>query len=363
MMNIIKAVKAVYSCSKEKVQLLDERFQFLWSNYPDPEPVTLAGLEFDAGTLPRLPIRQETFCRLKDSFAVRITPLNDDLNEDPEEDIGEPGKICGYLLVIYDLEDVQRIYTHSAKYKEQSVLMGNLRSGLSSLNLTAEKLQIDPLYYSPDASRRITAAVLKTLSMSTNQSIVDRIYSGKVKPSAVQLSTELSNSAGETARWLDSEFCHFTAEIAADICIRANWYLIESAVLNLVINAYMYSDAVVKLISLSLERRDGQAVVTVSDNGTNADIPRIEKLSYYRTRKIEFREQEGLGLPIARLTAENFGGSIAFGKSPTGGLAVSLSFPCPDEKEFSLRSENRRLPFFPFEYQLCILSKGKDIYE
>ena len=348
-MDITDAVKAVYSCSGEKVQLVDENFRFLWSNYPDPQIIPLTELEFDAGSLPRLPVPKETYCRLWDSLAVRITPLKED------------GAVRGYLLAIYDIDDVQRIYTHSAKYKEQTVLMGNIRSGLSALNLTAEKLRIAPLNYSSDAYRQVTSAIMKTLAVSTNQSIVDRIYSGKIKTSAVQLSQELSHSAEETARCLCSENCRFSAEIEPDITVRANWYLIESSVLNLVINAYMYSDAVLKEITVRLKKQDGQAVLNVSDNGTDVDIQRIERLSHYRTREIEYREQEGLGLSVARLTAEQFGGSISFDRSPSGGLSVTMTFPSPDEKDFSLRSPTRRLPFFPFEYQLCILSKGKSI--
>ncbi|SDB30934.1 Histidine kinase-, DNA gyrase B-, and HSP90-like ATPase [Ruminococcaceae bacterium FB2012] len=345
-MNITDAVKAVYSCSKEKAVLYDEKFRFIWRNTDDIIPPVFDELIFDGSEPRRLPIEQETVCRLGESAAVRITPLC------------EEGKLCAYLLVLYDIEDVQRIFAHSAKQKEQEVLMGNVRNGLAGLSITADKLRSNPLYYAPDAAKEIRAALLNTLSATTNQSIVNRIWSGKVKLTSVDVSAELAHSAEETARLMNSEFCELTADIARGVYVKAAWNLLESAVLNLIVNAYMYCNAVKKQIALTLRRVDNDAVITVSDNGTGADIARIEKLSHYRTREIEYKQRECLGLALARSAAELFGGSLKLEPSPTGGLAASIVLPCRDSNDFILHSSQKTLRFFPLDYQMCILSKG-----
>ena len=349
-MSIIESVKAAYSSTGEKAQLYDETFKFLWSSC-SIEAVTLNSLDFDASQRRRRLPSSETYCRYQNKYTVKITPLREEKKR----------KICGYLLLFYDIEDVRNIYAHSVMQKDEGVLLGNVRDSLSALSFTADKLRVNSLYYSTEAARDMRRAILKTLSCTTNHSILNHVISGRMKPIPVMLSRELEHSAQETSRHIGSELCELNIDIAPNVVVKTDWYLLESAVLNLLVNAYMYNSALKKIITLKLEQTDNTAVITVSDNGTSANLERIEKLSHFSNREIESREQECLGLVIARCAAEQFGGSISFSQTPTGGLAVEMQLPIGSDRSYSLFSEHRMLPFIVYEYQFCILSKGVEL--
>ena len=86
---------------------------------------------------------------------------------------------------------------------------------------------------------------------------------------------------------------------------------IERAVVNLVSNALKYSPPG-SPVTVRAERSDGEAVVSISDQGIGIppeDLPHIFE-RYYRVRACKKTEGLGLGLYISRLIVEAHGGRI-----------------------------------------------------
>jgi len=93
---------------------------------------------------------------------------------------------------------------------------------------------------------------------------------------------------------------------------------------NLVDNACKWARSRVEVRS-SLE--DGRVVTTVDDDGPGLDPSLRESVLKRGVRADEAAPGSGLGLAIVADLVELYGGSIALGASPLGGLRATLSLP------------------------------------
>jgi len=83
------------------------------------------------------------------------------------------------------------------------------------------------------------------------------------------------------------------------------------------------------LITVSLERRQKEAIVHVKDTGIGidaADLPHIFE-RFYRADHARSRHGTGLGLAIAQTLAEQLGGGITAQSTPGKGSTFSVKFP------------------------------------
>jgi two-component system sensor histidine kinase BaeS len=99
---------------------------------------------------------------------------------------------------------------------------------------------------------------------------------------------------------------------------------------NLLDNAVRYTDAGGR-ISINLEARDQQAILTVSDTAPGASEEDCERLfeRLYRLEASRNRNSggSGLGLAICRNIVEAHGGQIQAEPGPLGGLLVTVALP------------------------------------
>jgi signal transduction histidine kinase len=118
-----------------------------------------------------------------------------------------------------------------------------------------------------------------------------------------------------------------TIEIAVegeDVSAAVDGEMLRAAVLNLVLNAAQAMGGQGR-ITVRLGRRDSLATIEVRDSGPGipADI-RDRVLEPFFTTKAR---GGGLGLPIARRTAELHGGSLTLECPEAGGTIVTVSIP------------------------------------
>jgi len=100
--------------------------------------------------------------------------------------------------------------------------------------------------------------------------------------------------------------------------------LIKQSMLNLMLNALQAMPAGGELM-LTLQQRDGHAVIDVIDTGPGIPaevIPRIFA-AYYSTKK----GGTGLGLPMAKRIADEHGGSLTVTSDPGKGTDFCLRLP------------------------------------
>lgn len=82
-------------------------------------------------------------------------------------------------------------------------------------------------------------------------------------------------------------------------------------------------------ITVSVERRERQAVIVVSDNGIGIEADALEHIfeRFYRADRARSRQGTGLGLSIAKTLIEQLGGHIAAESVPGQGSTFSLFLP------------------------------------
>ncbi len=104
--------------------------------------------------------------------------------------------------------------------------------------------------------------------------------------------------------------------------------LLTQAFSNLIENAILHTPAGT-IVTVSLAHRNGEAVVTISDDGPGVPPDEHPKLfqRFYRLEASRTRPGYGLGLPLVAAIAELHGASIAIESQPGRGFAISLRFP------------------------------------
>jgi PAS domain S-box-containing protein len=109
-----------------------------------------------------------------------------------------------------------------------------------------------------------------------------------------------------------------------DVSVTADGEMVRATMLNLLLNAAQAMAGNGRIV-VSTRRTDGSALVQVRDNGPGipAEI-RDQVFEPFFTTKAR---GGGLGLPIARRTAELHGGSLTLECPPSGGTVVSMSLP------------------------------------
>jgi signal transduction histidine kinase len=106
------------------------------------------------------------------------------------------------------------------------------------------------------------------------------------------------------------------------LTIRADAEMVRAALLNLLINAAQAAGDQGR-ISVTVGPTAAGATITVRDNGPGIPAKTLERVfePFFTTKA----RGGGLGLPIARRTAERHGGSLTLVCPPGGGTVATLS--------------------------------------
>jgi PAS domain S-box-containing protein len=109
-----------------------------------------------------------------------------------------------------------------------------------------------------------------------------------------------------------------------DVSVMADGELVRATVLNLLLNAAQAMAGRGRIV-VSTMRQDGIAVVRISDTGPGI-APEIREQIFEPFFTTKARGG-GLGLPIARRTAELHGGALTLECPPEGGTVLTMSLP------------------------------------
>jgi PAS domain S-box-containing protein len=118
---------------------------------------------------------------------------------------------------------------------------------------------------------------------------------------------------------------HLTITVSGEsVQARVDGDMLRAALLNLLLNAGQAMGGT-GAVSIVIARRDGDLSVEVRDNGPGipAEIHRQVFEPFFTTKA----RGGGLGLAIAKRTAEVHGGSLTFVCPPEGGTVMTVSFP------------------------------------
>jgi two-component system CheB/CheR fusion protein len=110
-----------------------------------------------------------------------------------------------------------------------------------------------------------------------------------------------------------------------DLTITADPQLIRAAVLNLLLNAAQAMDGHGR-ITVAIARSGGLCTIAVRDTGPGIPMELRDRIfePFFTTKA----RGGGLGLPIARRTAELHGGTLTLTSPATGGASFTMELPC-----------------------------------
>lgn len=189
--------------------------------------------------------------------------------------------------------------------------------------LTALRLDIDTL-----GDRAVTGRLIDDVE-AVNRAVDDVILeSRQIVSDNGAVSVDLARIARErTEFWsalAEDTARKITVEIPREtLPVRAGRSALEATLDALLGNVFAHTPSGVDLMVAVHAVRDGGAVLVVEDAGPGFPDSAVVQ------RGRSGSASTGLGLDIARRTAEDSGGTMSFGSSPQGGARVALRFGAP----------------------------------
>jgi signal transduction histidine kinase len=115
-----------------------------------------------------------------------------------------------------------------------------------------------------------------------------------------------------------------------DLIVQGNSVLLTRAVSNLLDNAIKYTQTGGH-VNVTLERTNGQAIVSVIDNGPGIrakDLPRVFEKFFRARSELDEVPGTGLGLAIVKTIAEQHSGEVWVESAPESGSKFTIVLPC-----------------------------------
>jgi signal transduction histidine kinase len=139
---------------------------------------------------------------------------------------------------------------------------------------------------------------------------------------------DLGALVGEEVSQRATDRVPVTAEVEEGLEVTGSRGQLGRVLANLLDNAQRHARAEVRA---SVRRRDGQVVLTVTDDGAGVPESERERIFERFVRLDDARSRDdggaGLGLAIARDVAERHGGTLTVRRSPGGGALFELRLP------------------------------------
>ena len=190
-----------------------------------------------------------------------------------------------------------------AVHRVSDSVVHELRTPLARLQATLRELEADPerneallgeAVSEVDRLQTIFEAVLRISRIEAAR------YAGET--SAVDLSALLEDAAEYYQPEAEERGQTLATDVAAGLSIRGDRDLIFQAVLNLIDNAVKYAPRGGR-IAVAAAERDGEVLVTVTDNGPGIRAELREKVTERFFRAPEMAAEPGLGLGLALVSA------------------------------------------------------------
>ena len=336
----------LYKNSGEKIVIANQNLIAMWKSHDYlPDVISQNDLGMNRDEPVTLPIKKLHVFKFTDSYTVKLFPII------------EQDETTGYILTFLDSEDIEKIYSKSILNQYRRRMLGNERMALMPIiNEASEyyyKGQDIPKEFFLNAKKNVT----KLLSHNVNQSQISRYYSNEIILKLTSITQTLEEVVTRFKNELELEDINFTYDIEHGLFCKMDSSCLAVTVLNLLVNGYMYNNSMEKNILLKVYTENGNLIIDVWDNGTSADV---EKLERYKKpfNNIELSSKgESLGLSLVNKFAEYFNGDLTFIKDDNG-LTVRVSLPYRHEDPTCFKS---RPAIFPsgiyFDAISCVIAK------
>lgn len=211
----------------------------------------------------------------------------------------------------------------------------DLKTPITSIIGYAEGI-LDGVATSPEKMREYMTVICKKArslqSLSEDLSLLSRLENAQLPLDKHE------EDFGALVTEVASEFKHNEVEMTLETDITPGLRVMidrermARVLLNLFQNSVKYKkpEQSGAAISLALIKRDGSALLTVSDSGmgiAQSDMPHVFNQFYRADASRGLQSGSGLGLSIARQLVQLHGGKIWIVNNPGGGISVNIALP------------------------------------
>lgn len=328
---IFESLKEVYKYSKEKMAICDDQMQLIWANGEEfSNKITSDSFSIN-GDILNLPISETITAEfpIENSwkyYSVQIEPILEDEDDDP----------IGYLLHFFDCEDVQIISDRSSHLLYKSNFFGNIRTELSSILSVLNILkQNNDFANKPEFEKfdnEVRYHILRTYSHMVNYCELSKYNTAQFYLKYQNIAYIIQMICEETKECF-GEDCDLTWELDEIVYMDMNSERLRGALLNLLVNSYIYNSKENKQIKVTLKKTKSSIIIAVRDNGDGMDKNTIEKAMKPFGSFEDYGENESLGIALAVKFSEFFNGRFEI-KSKLGEFTETrISIPRNNHEE------------------------------
>jgi signal transduction histidine kinase len=240
------------------------------------------------------------------------------------------GAAAGWIVSLVDISPLRE--AERSRDEVLSFLSHDMRSPQSSILALLELHELDPDDNPKEqVHERIAQYARRTLELSEQFLQLARAETKEYELETVDLGM-IADEALEEA-WAAAEQKHITLSLRFDgepVPVKADPALLRRALINLLGNAVKYSPEETTT-TISVEMRDGMAMVSVADQGYGMSEDNLANL-FKRFRRFSRPGQPkaqgaGLGMAFVKTVAERHGGSIVVESTPEIGTTFTLQLP------------------------------------
>ncbi len=369
--NKLKVFTNLFSISSDKIAIVDDDLNVLWSTgIVLPKKLNSSDF-FDNSkkekqphtTAADFPIKAEKILRYETHemvCSVDVLPVFDDENRDNVE---------GYVFTFYgffeEIKNINSLFSTALK-KFLRILRNAASDVYFNTSIIDQRLEDIEEYDLVEKNANINKVLDRTLSSCANfeEALIYGADDFNIMLSdASEFIEEFIQSVKYSAKRkrLNVEF---TCKIEKNIYLRLDYGRFLAAAMNLISNGIKYNLSERKQICVEFYKEDGYARFVVTDNGMGISNDKAFKVYEPFSNVTKLGMRESLGLAIVKKFADKFGGRIEC-KTGISGTSFSLMLPCVDDSKIG----NVELPntdyfngkYSPIELYLLKASIDEDI--
>ena len=347
-MKVIETMIELYKNSGEKIVIADTKLTTLWKSHdflPDIIPqILIKDAQLPTAQSPN----KNIIFKFANEFTVKMFPIVED------------DQTVGYVLNFMDNEDVEMLYCNSINGQYRKKLFADERVALMPIINEAASFYYDDKDIPKAYYLSTRKNVAKLLSHNVNSNQLSRYYSKEISPKLTSISQVLENISDRFKQKFTDNNLIFESSISPALFAEIDPSCLETAVLNLLINSYMYNHNKEKKIKLKAYKRNHKIVISVWDNGNDFDIKRLQRASKPFSGLDLSSTGECLGLAVVKKFAEYFEGDFSILKE-NNGLAIKISLPDKNIEPTDFKSRQKAIPSgIYFDSIECIFAKSNE---
>ena len=240
---------------------------------------------------------------------------------------------CGLLALVFASRKA-RLARQQADFIAS--ISHEFRTPLSAIRLYAQTLQSGKLADDPEKAAKCIATILRETTWL--DVMIDRILTWRASSKDMMTLNMESHSVADAVSGAIERFSSMippdevtlSSSIETQLCVQHDEKALNTVILNLLTNAYKYTDQE-KQISINVRDMDDHVAIEVKDNGIGMTPLQAKRVfqPFYRADKNDKRGATGvgLGLAIARHLIGQHNGNIAVDSRSGEGSSFTISLP------------------------------------